>query len=270
MFGTILGALIGAGLGLAFSSGRSAAALAVLGALFGHLLERLRRPSELSAWPAPTPSDDVPALDPLPPPRSRDEIESESRAQQAIQLGVALVEVARADGPLQPEELLAARELAARGLGLPRELDLLSQALAEASHRAPELSAALEACAEPLSPRERREALDALYRVALADGDLRRGEHEALRRAAEVFGIPEDERQRIAARHLGEEGGAYAVLGLTPAASDDEVRSAFRRLAAALHPDRAAHRGRDAEEAAARQFRELREAYEAIRRRRGL
>ena len=40
---------------------------------------------------------------------------------------------------------------------------------------------------------------------------------------------------------------AYAVLGVSPSASDDEVRSAYRRLVKLHHPD--AHGGdKDAEE----------------------
>ena len=51
----------------------------------------------------------------------------------------------------------------------------------------------------------------------------------------------------------------YQTLGLTRAASDDEIRSAFRRLARAFHPDKT---GNDA--TAEDQFKEINEAYEVL------
>ena len=60
----------------------------------------------------------------------------------------------------------------------------------------------------------------------------------------------------------------YAVLGLNPSASDDEVRAAYRARSLLLHPDRHAegppHLRREAERAMA----QLTEAYEAVTRRR--
>jgi hypothetical protein len=57
----------------------------------------------------------------------------------------------------------------------------------------------------------------------------------------------------------------YQVLGVSRGASDDEVRSAYRRLAQLHHPD---HNGGSVE--AARRFEEVQDAYtEIVRRRRG-
>ena len=51
-----------------------------------------------------------------------------------------------------------------------------------------------------------------------------------------------------AGRGGGEEGLAkdpYAVLGLTVGASQEEIQSAYRRLAARYHPDKLAHLGEE-------------------------
>ena len=68
----------------------------------------------------------------------------------------------------------------------------------------------------------------------------------------------------ITAMHLGTGIKHYAVLGLTDSASDDDIRSAFRKLASDNHPDRA--KG----EAAAARFREVNDAYQELRKLRGL
>jgi DnaJ-domain-containing protein 1 len=62
----------------------------------------------------------------------------------------------------------------------------------------------------------------------------------------------------------------YDRLGLKAAASDDEVKRAYRALAQKLHPDKVAHLGSKATETAARAFAEVNLAYEEIRKQRGL
>ncbi len=66
-------------------------------------------------------------------------------------------------------------------------------------------------------------------------------------------------------------GRAFASLELAPDASDREIKKAYRRLMNRYHPDKLA--GSDASEAAmadaARKTREVREAYELLRQRRG-
>lgn len=52
----------------------------------------------------------------------------------------------------------------------------------------------------------------------------------------------------------------YAVLGLSPGASDEEVKKAYRALAKKYHPDR-----NPGDEAAARKMQEINAAYEQIK-----
>jgi curved DNA-binding protein CbpA len=56
----------------------------------------------------------------------------------------------------------------------------------------------------------------------------------------------------------------YQALGVSPAASDQELRAAYRRLVQLHHPD---HNGGSRE--SARRFEEVQDAYAEIRRRRG-
>eukprot|EP00959_Pyramimonas_sp_CCMP1952_P466833 9490609-Pyramimonas_sp.AAC.2 len=56
----------------------------------------------------------------------------------------------------------------------------------------------------------------------------------------------------------------YTRLGLSPGASADEVKAAFRREALKWHPDRHVTGGEATAKAAAERFRQISEAYEAI------
>jgi len=85
------------------------------------------------------------------------------------------------------------------------------------------------------------DVLDGLFQIAAADGPR---ELAYLAAVAEHFGFSEIEFRRIKATNLGPDAGdPYAVLGLLPGATLDEVRSAWRRLAAENHPDRMTQRG---------------------------
>jgi DnaJ like chaperone protein len=63
---------------------------------------------------------------------------------------------------------------------------------------------------------------------------------------------------------------AYQVLGISPDATDDEVRRAYRKLALQHHPDRVAKLGDDVRRAAEKKFQEINAAKERIWKARGL
>lgn len=88
------------------------------------------------------------------------------------------------------------------------------------------------------------DVLDGLFHIARADGVVAEAELVYLAAVAEHFGFSALEFRRIKATNLGPDAGdPYAVLGLLPGASTEEVRQAWRRLVAENHPDRMLQRG---------------------------
>ncbi|MDX9760293.1 MAG: J domain-containing protein [Bacteroidota bacterium] len=73
-------------------------------------------------------------------------------------------------------------------------------------------------------------------------------------------------------RKPGEKDDAfyYSILGLTPSASEVDIRKAYRRLMSQYHPDRVATLGEDLQRAAAEKAKTINEAYQIIERRRGM
>ncbi|MFP2929117.1 TerB family tellurite resistance protein [Pyxidicoccus sp. 3LG] len=181
------------------------------------------------------------------------------------------IEVARADGDVRREEVREVRRYFEKALGYgPESLYTVRSHLKAFLARPPALGPALDTCQAQMPSDERCRLLESLYALALADGNLQRSEREVLGRVARGLDIPAEEEEEIISDHLGDGTEHYEALGLTPEASDAEVKSAFRRLAAEHHPDKAAHLGRQAAEQASRRFQEVRDAYEEIRRLRGL
>ena len=65
-------------------------------------------------------------------------------------------------------------------------------------------------------------------------------------------------------------GSAYKILEISPDASDEEVKKAYRELAKKYHPDKVAHLGEEVKRAAEEKFTRLNAAYEAIKEERGM
>jgi len=56
----------------------------------------------------------------------------------------------------------------------------------------------------------------------------------------------------------------YAVLGLQPGASQEEIKRAYRKLALQFHPDKMAHLGEEFQALAEKRFKEIQEAYRQL------
>ena len=62
----------------------------------------------------------------------------------------------------------------------------------------------------------------------------------------------------------------YRVLEVSPQATDDEVRKAYRRMSMKHHPDKVAHLGPEFQKTATEKFQRVNAAYAAIKKIRGL
>jgi DnaJ-domain-containing protein 1 len=56
----------------------------------------------------------------------------------------------------------------------------------------------------------------------------------------------------------------YKILGVQPGASEQEIRAAYKRLAAQYHPDKVQHLGREFQELAHDKFVAIQKAYDAL------
>ena len=80
--------------------------------------------------------------------------------------------------------------------------------------------------------------LDGLFQIAASDGVITAEELDYLRSVADHFGFNDDRFRRIKASHLGPDSDdPYTVLGVRHDSTFEEIRSAYRRLMLANHPD---------------------------------
>ncbi|RMF18578.1 MAG: co-chaperone DjlA [Gammaproteobacteria bacterium] len=128
--------------------------------------------------------------------------------------------------------------------------------------------------------------MEQLMTLALADGELHPSEQTVLLRVAERLGFSRGHFEALLAMvvarrgyryHHGEQvsmscredtlAAAYQVLGVSPDASDEEVRKAYRRQISRHHPDKLIAKGvpEEAIRLANETTHKIREAYEQIR-----
>ncbi len=117
---------------------------------------------------------------------------------------------------------------------------------------------------------ERLQLLNFLVMIAQADGYVDDSEVSALKQVALWLQMPEEEIDSMLNLEKEDLDSAYKVFGLTPDASDDDLRRAYRRLALEHHPDRVASLGEDVRKAAEKKFQEINAAKERIWKARGL
>lgn len=131
----------------------------------------------------------------------------------------------------------------------------------------------MQACREistVMNLEQRLQLLAFLCEISRADGKADDVEVEQLRLLAGYLGINADEVNQLL--HLGGKtlDDAYKVLGVSPDATDDEVKRAYRRMALQYHPDKVATLGDDVKAAAERKFKEIGAAKDLIWAARGL
>ena len=122
---------------------------------------------------------------------------------------------------------------------------------------------------------QRLQLLNYLVIIAKADGYVSPEEIKALKEVARHLGLTAKDVDSMLNMESGARADsniedAYKVLGISPTATDDEVKAAYRKMALKHHPDRVATLGEDIRKAAEKKFQDINDAKERIFKARGL
>ena len=116
------------------------------------------------------------------------------------------------------------------------------------------------------------ELIHLLFEIAYADGAENQYELTVIQRISWNLGVSNLDFDALKAPYnrTKDVNWAYAALELKPTATDDEIKKAYRTMAKKYHPDTVANLGEEIKKKATEKFRSVNEAYEELKKQRGL
>lgn len=279
----LLGAILGGTVGLMLGGPLGA----ILGGAIGAQVLQDPRPEELGGQPSERggafggyrPSFAPPPPPPPPPPRGQAHPPEADPALLQEAFMVALIslaaKVAKADGRVSQEEVAAFDGFLARDLGMPpQERRFAARIFNQARDSGVPIAALTSQVRMVLGgqPDRLRDLVALLLQIAWADGVLAASEESLIRRVAADLGLSARVYEEIKALFArGDLAAAYAVLEVSPEASDEQIKKSYRRLAREYHPDIVASKGlpEDFTKFATQKLQAINEAYEMVRKARG-
>lgn len=127
-----------------------------------------------------------------------------------------------------------------------------------------QIDQALVEVSQHMPVEHRLQILAFLSEIAKADGHVSQSERDVLCQLANGLGFSSREIDELLSMGGASLDDDYKVLGITPDATDEEVRKAYKKMALKYHPDRVATLGDDVKAAAQRKFQEVNNAKERI------
>lgn len=116
----------------------------------------------------------------------------------------------------------------------------------------------------------RLQILHFLFSIANADGRVSEPEVVEINRIAGFLGVYGRDFESIKAMFFKNPDSAYKILEIDRNATDAEVKSAFRTMAKKYHPDKLAHLDEAHRKGGEEKFKKVQEAYDQIKKERGI
>ena len=189
----------------------------------------------------------------------------------SVSIIVLLACVIKADGRVLKSEINFIKPFLLRTFGEERAkqaLALLKQLLTEDIDPV----AVSRQMAQYINYSTRLEFVRLLLEVSNSDGDIAPQELDIIEIIATNMSVQPADYQSLLAlyqRHK-DVNWSYTALEISPSATNDEVKKAYRRMAMKYHPDKVANASEELRKQATDKFRGINEAYEHIKQQRGM
>ncbi len=121
-----------------------------------------------------------------------------------------------------------------------------------------------------LNHASKMQLLHYLFGISNADGSIHPNEVGLIEVIARSMGVGDADFNSVKSMFVSDSTSAYRILGVSPSATDDEVKKAYRKMAVENHPDKVSYLGEDVQRAAKEKFQKINEAYETIKKERGM
>lgn len=201
---------------------------------------------------------------------------TESRAATAqndfkMSLLVLIACVMKADGRIQKSELAVAKRFLVANFGEEGALEAL-QILKNLLEQEIDESQVAMQINQFMNYSAKLQLVHLLFDIALSDGEVHPAEQAMIERIASIFRISTADFESLKAPYFKntDPGWAYKTLEIESTATEDEIKKAYRRMAMKYHPDKVHNLGDDMKKSATEKFRTINDAYETIKKARGM
>ena len=194
---------------------------------------------------------------------------TEQRNSFFVSLLVLSAAVIRADGKTLQSEIDVVKDFIRRNFG-DYAVSEAERILNNLSSQQIDIYSVGTQIANNMNYSQRLQLFHYLTQIAIADGDFSKSEKDVLEAIGGAIRLNSSDISSIIAMHYKDKESAYAVLEIARTATNDEVKAAYRRMAMKYHPDKVATLGPEVQKAAEEKFRKIQEAYETIKKERGI
>jgi DnaJ like chaperone protein len=186
-----------------------------------------------------------------------------------VSLLVLIASVMKADQKVMRSELTFVKSYLARSFGEEETAEMLIM-LRDILKQDIPLKGVTRQIRTRMDYPSRLQLMHLVLGIALSDGSITQSEIIQIEQIGYDLGISHEDIASLKSMFIKTSDWAYSVLEVNQNASDAEIKKTFRQLALKNHPDKVAYLGEEVRRQAQEKFQKINEAYEVIKKERGM
>ncbi len=190
-----------------------------------------------------------------------------TRGDFMVSLIVLTAAVMKADGKVKKAELDFVKQYLLRSFGKDAANDAIKM-LRDVLKKDIPVSEVSKQIGQNLDYSSKLQLLHYLFGISSADGITNRKEVELIMAISNYMSINTSDFNSIKSMFYSDTNAAYSILGISPNATEDEIKKAYRKMAVEYHPDKVSYLGEDVQKSAKEKFQKISHAYESIKKER--
>ncbi len=187
----------------------------------------------------------------------------------AMSLLVLMAALMKADGKVVKAELDYVKKFLIHSFGADGAQEAL-QMLRDLLKQEIPVEAVCDQISAHVDYSSRLQLMHFLYGLANSDGHLDVAEERLLELISIKLGLTTKDKESIRSMFKNTFEDYYKILEVDSTATNDELKKSYRSMAMKYHPDKVAYLGEDMKKGANEKFQKLNEAYEKIKKERGI